>query len=90
MSQVSCGELKIFASLVDAPYQAMSSEATQIAAHAPRRVVPGVDAEEAGEMDTQLCIGEPLSLCAEHHQRVEQGLSTGLAEAQPEAVINRV
>ena len=33
-------------------------------------------------MGTQLGIGESLSLYAEHHQRVEQGLGTGIAKAQ--------
>ena len=60
----------------------MQSEATQIVAHATSAVVPGVDAEQVGQMGTQLCIGEALRLDAEHHQCVEQRLGAGIAKAQ--------
>ena len=60
----------------------MQSEATQIVGHASSAEIPGVDAEQVGQMGTQLCMGEALRVDAEHHQCVEQRLGTGIAKTQ--------
>ncbi len=42
--------------------QAMQSEATQIVGHASSAEIPGVDAEQVGQMGTQLCMTDPIYL----------------------------